>query len=786
AIVWWSGSSVDAILLSMPALVYVLGLSGAVHIVNYYRESAETGGFDGAEDRAVRHGFVPCTLAAFTTALGLMSLYNSNIIPIKKFGLYSALGVMATLLLLFSYLPSALAIWKPFRKTLHKASEGPTLHHYVTAFWQSFGQFIVRRHGWVTAGCLVVMLGFGLGLPKLNTSIQLLKLFDQHSKIIRDYQWLEHNMGKLVPMELVVRVDESRIRKPVSELEGEISDEELKRELYRYSFLERAEMTMLVQDAVEGVFGEHGVDIVGRGMSVATFLPPIPAPGSRQRVPMNRMLEENRDRLLKEEYLALDDDGQSELWRVSIRLAALKDIDYGQFVRELKRVVEPVMYAYEYRDRILRAVEQELGNEKRSTTAVWNGGRICVLGAPAPGTPIHATRGEGGELHVPQTPLFGNTLYRLLRNKGFQPRGPKRFLLWHDPKKKPLPPGYATSEKWGKALDACHVVVLVSDDPSYDLDFIKQHARVFIDARSHRFIPPREKQHWRPTMAHVKQAIPIVGRPEPEQPREHVAMDDPTATAKEKGLPVQVTYTGVVPIVYKAQRTLLESLINSIISAFVMIGAVMTVLLLWGSWRLRNVPSGLVSMLPNIFPVVIIFGFMGHRRVLVDIGTMMCASVAMGVAVDDTIHFLAWFRHACRLGMSRREAIMESYRRVATAMTQTTLIGGLGLSVFSFSTFTPTQRFGMMMLTLLFAALIGDLIMLPALLAGPLGRFFEPRRDRKNSGGAPSPEGSSETSPAEPAESRPAAPPAPHQPVPPTGSGETGSGAILRRDRRHG
>ena len=59
-----------------------------------------------------------------------------------------------------------------------------------------------------------------------------------------------------------------------------------------------------------------------------------------------------------------------------------------------------------------------------------------------------------------------------------------------------------------------------------------------------------------------------------------------------------------------------------------------------------------------------------------------------------------------------------------TAMTQTTLIGGLGLAVFAFSTFTPTQRFGVMMVTLLAAALVGDLILLPALLAGPLGRFF--------------------------------------------------------------
>ena len=57
-------------------------------------------------------------------------------------------------------------------------------------------------------------------------------------------------------------------------------------------------------------------------------------------------------------------------------------------------------------------------------------------------------------------------------------------------------------------------------------------------------------------------------------------------------------------------------------------------------------------------------------------------------------------------------------------MTQTTLIGGLGLSVFAFSSFTPTHRFGTMMLTLLAAALVGDLLFLPALLASPIGKFF--------------------------------------------------------------
>ena len=160
-----------------------------------------------------------------------------------------------------------------------------------------------------------------------------------------------------------------------------------------------------------------------------------------------------------------------------------------------------------------------------------------------------------------------------------------------------------------------------------------------------------------------------------------------------------------------------------------MISAVMMLLLRdWeapiGPSNILNLRGGLISMLPNVFPVVVVFGFMGHAGIEVDIGSMMTASVAMGVAVDDTIHFLNWYRRSLSEGLSRLEAIKVSYSRVATAMTQTTLIGGLGLAAFALSTFTPTQRFGVLMLFLLAMALVGDLILLPALLAGPFGKYF--------------------------------------------------------------
>ncbi|MEQ8839336.1 MAG: MMPL family transporter, partial [Lacipirellulaceae bacterium] len=97
--------TVDAILMSMPAVVFVLGLSSAIHTVNYYRDARRETGLHGAAESAVRMGWGPCALAAFTTSVGLGSLYASDILPIKKFGMFSAIAVLGTVGVLFTVLP---------------------------------------------------------------------------------------------------------------------------------------------------------------------------------------------------------------------------------------------------------------------------------------------------------------------------------------------------------------------------------------------------------------------------------------------------------------------------------------------------------------------------------------------------------------------------------------------------------------------------------------------------------------------------------------------------------
>jgi predicted RND superfamily exporter protein len=186
---------------------------------------------------------------------------------------------------------------------------------------------------------------------------------------------------------------------------------------------------------------------------------------------------------------------------------------------------------------------------------------------------------------------------------------------------------------------------------------------------------------------------------------------------------VSIVYSGVIPVVYKAQRELLNSLIESTAWSFSTITPLMM-------YVCGGIAAGLVVIIPNALPVLVVFGGMGWLGIRIDIGSMMAASIALGVAVDDTIHFLAWFKDDFRALGDRKAAILSAYRRSATATLQAALINGLGLSVFATSSFTPTQRFGWLMLVILIAGMVAELVMLPSILFGPIGRVFDAKHKR--------------------------------------------------------
>ena len=137
------------------------------------------------------------SLAAFTTAIGLVSLSGSEVVPIQKFGVFSAIGVVFTLTLLFLFLPAALTLWPPRNFAPPREDERGGISDLVGAFWRRVGEFSVKHHTLVTVASLLLLGVMALGLLRMQTSVQLLKLFHPDSRIIHDYQWLENDIGKL-------------------------------------------------------------------------------------------------------------------------------------------------------------------------------------------------------------------------------------------------------------------------------------------------------------------------------------------------------------------------------------------------------------------------------------------------------------------------------------------------------------------------------------------------------------------------------------------------------------
>jgi predicted RND superfamily exporter protein len=174
--------------------------------------------------------------------------------------------------------------------------------------------------------------------------------------------------------------------------------------------------------------------------------------------------------------------------------------------------------------------------------------------------------------------------------------------------------------------------------------------------------------------------------------------------------PPSVTFTGVAPLLEEAQQSIFTGFWESFITAFGIISLVMVI-------SLRSLKAGLVAMFPNLWPICIVFGMLGWLRIPVDIGMMMTGSIALGIAVDGTFHFLVHYEQRHRDLKDTADASRDALLQTGAPILKAGVIAAIGMLALTLSNFVPTARFGYMMALLLMAALVGDLVLLPVILA---------------------------------------------------------------------
>jgi len=121
-------------------------------------------------------------------------------------------------------------------------------------------------------------------------------------------------------------------------------------------------------------------------------------------------------------------------------------------------------------------------------------------------------------------------------------------------------------------------------------------------------------------------------------------------------------------------------------------------------------------MIPNLFPIVVFFGGLGWFNCPVDLAIAMTACVALGIAVDDTTHFLIRFREFGGTGSNVLAPIQKAISQCGAAMLHTTAIGSAGLLVYGISEMVVVKNFSLAITSMLVLALVADIFVLPALL----------------------------------------------------------------------
>ena len=515
AILYFGGGKMNMTMILLPTLSFILGISGCVHMINYYRKAVAIGFGENAAGEALRNGFKPVLFSSFTTSIGMFSLGVSQVEPIRSFGFFAGMAILASLIVILILLPAAIHVLRDRLGTKYLRSDQARREQIsgVSRSMSLLVNWVCREHGLVVIPMLIGLSIISVGVFKLKGSVKIQSRFADRVKILQDYEWLEENLGPLVPLEIVLSFS----------AENELSDWQ------KMQMVKAIERSVRKTTAVKATF------------SVATFEPALPR-GDRLFARGQRRMFVDR---WKGEFPAFEEakllkrtgEGSSS-WRISVRVAALNDIDYGSLIETLQKNV------------------------------------------------------------------------------------------------------------------------------NHQLDEIGQPG-------------------------------------------------------------VSATLTGGIPLIYKAQRQILDDLLVSFLTAFIFISIVMMVVL-------RGVIAGLVSMLPNVFPPLIVFGAMGWMGKKVEIGSVLTASVALGIAVDDTVHFLTWFRRSLAEGNSRYKAIRHSFDHCAKAMIDTSFICCVGVAPFLFSVFMPTFNFALLLSVMLLAALVGDLLLLPALLAGPFGGLLRHKSDRQS------------------------------------------------------
>ena len=205
-----------------------------------------------------------------------------------------------------------------------------------------------------------------------------------------------------------------------------------------------------------------------------------------------------------------------------------------------------------------------------------------------------------------------------------------------------------------------------------------------------------------------------------------VLLDDLQARlAQVLGAGVEIEITGLVPVLSRTFRAMVESMARSYVVALLVILPLMILLI-------GHLFRGLLSMIPNLTPVIMMLGYMGWAGIPVDGLSMMVGAIVIGLAVDDTIHFMHNFRRYYERSGDARAAIRQTLETAGRALLVTSLVLAAGFFTYTGGYLSNTRTFGLLAGGSILVAFLANVILAPSLMM-----LATRREERRRTSAAP-------------------------------------------------
>jgi hypothetical protein len=654
----------------IPVLLIAVGSAYGIHILSHYYDyiSDYDGNINQLEHKKIVVNTMnklgkPVFLAALTTAVGFGSLSSSEIVPIRSFGIFTAVGITAAFVVALFLIPSLLLLIYQYKKNKN-AGDFQQPDHFESII-TGLHQFYSRRKFYIIIFVLVIFVVSVFGLNKIIIDTPLIEMFKEDSEIRISDKFINENFAGTTIMNVLVEgegrgsLNNPNILKEMDNMQKYISNNftEVGKMYSITNFIKRMNQVMHYPEEIVEQDGQEGSNSNSEGsIETESFYQSEKSSGSEN---------QSEDDSLNSFYMNENTDE-----------AKNENDSLNSFYQSEEGEAESSSQSSFYQDE-----ENETEQNENNNKSIISGPNreknfseldfILLLNQAL-------SRAE-------KSNISGDELVELL-NREMNYKAAKYYEIPADKVKY----GAESEQNLQNLISQYLLLYSGSVDDLINDSLEPDKAQIIIQLSTPSTITA-------------------------DKVREEVA------NYAHSNFPdgYQTTISGNARMALAANNLIISSQIKSILISFVVVFIIV-------AFSFKSLLAGLYGIIPLAFSLIINFALMGYTGIKLDVGTAMVASIAIGIGVDYTIHFL----HSYNREIQKEKDLFLVSKRTLTSTGKAIIFNAIsvaaGFLVLVFSNFYPLVYLGLLISVTMFTSSMGALTILPVLL-----NIFEPEFIKK-------------------------------------------------------